>query len=162
MLTREQRIGAFFIVGLLLLFVAIELTLGLGLFKSRYPLYASFRDVQGLDTGADVLLAGIKVGRVADLKIVERQVKIRMMIDHGFEVKRDSVARLDFRALSGERFVAISLGSPTAPTAKPGDTIDGETPATFAAWADEPATAAATASGPPATPKPHPQPRPRD
>jgi len=35
MLTREQKIGAFFIVGLVLLFIAIELTLGLGIFKSR-------------------------------------------------------------------------------------------------------------------------------
>jgi phospholipid/cholesterol/gamma-HCH transport system substrate-binding protein len=137
MLTREQRIGAFFIVGLVLLFIAIELTLGLRLFKSRYPLYASFRDVQGLDTGGDVLLAGIKVGRVAELKIVDRQVVIRMMIDHGYEVKRDSIARLDFRALSGERYVAVSLGSPTAPTAQPGDTIEGETPASFADVVDQ-------------------------
>jgi phospholipid/cholesterol/gamma-HCH transport system substrate-binding protein len=137
MLTREQRIGAFFIVGLVLLFIAIELTLGLGLFKSRYPLYASFRDVQGLDTGGDVLLAGIKVGRVAELKIVDRQVVIRMMIDHGNEVKRDSIARLEFRALSGERYVAVSLGSPTAPTAQPGDMLEGETPASFADVVDQ-------------------------
>jgi len=146
MLTREQRIGVFFIVGLVLLFIAIELTLGLGLFKSRYPLYARFRDVQGLDTGADVLLAGIKVGRVADLKIVDRQVVVRMMIDHGFEVKRDSIARLDFRALSGERFVAISLGSPTAPMAQPGESIDGETPASFADVVDELSTVASNVS----------------
>ena len=142
MLTREQKIGAFFIVGLVLLFIAIELTLGLGVFKSRYPLYASFRDVQGLDTGGDVLLAGIKVGRVADLKIVDRQVVIRMMIDHGYEVKRDSIARLEFRALSGERYVAVSLGSPTAPTAQSGDTLEGETPASFADVVDELSTVA--------------------
>jgi len=50
MLTNEQRIGIFFVVGLVLLFIAIELTLGLGLFTHRYTLYATFRDVQGLDT----------------------------------------------------------------------------------------------------------------
>ena len=50
MLTREQRIGAFFVVGVILLFIAIELTLGVGLFRRRYPLYATFRDVQGLDS----------------------------------------------------------------------------------------------------------------
>jgi phospholipid/cholesterol/gamma-HCH transport system substrate-binding protein len=132
MLTREQKIGVFFIGGLVLLFIAIELTLGLGLFRARYPLYASFHDVQGLDGGADVLLAGIKAGRVAGMRIENREVVVRMMIDGSFEVKKDSVARLDFRALSGERFVSISLGSPTAPAAHAGDTIEGETPASFA------------------------------
>ena len=52
MLTNEQRIGLFFIVGLVLLFIAIELTLGLGFLHRRYPLYALFPDVQGLDVGA--------------------------------------------------------------------------------------------------------------
>src|SRR5882724_4344264 len=101
MLSREQKIGIFFVVGLVLLFVAIELTLGLGFLRSRYPLYASFQHVQGLDTGADVRLAGIKAGRVDSMRIEGRQVVVKFMIDHAYEVKKDSIARLDFRALSG-------------------------------------------------------------
>jgi phospholipid/cholesterol/gamma-HCH transport system substrate-binding protein len=103
MLTREQKIGLFFIVGIVLFLVAIELTLGLGLLRSRYPLYATFPDVQGLDAGADVRLAGLKAGRVDSLSIEERHVRVKMLIDRGLEVKKDSIARLDFRALSGER-----------------------------------------------------------
>jgi phospholipid/cholesterol/gamma-HCH transport system substrate-binding protein len=131
MLTKEQRIGIFFIVGLVLLFAAVELTLGLGVLEKRYPLYAHFADVQGLDTGADVRVAGIKAGRVDSLRIEGGVVVVRMAIDRSVEVKKDSVARLDFRALSGERFVALSLGTPTAKPAQPGDTIEGETPASF-------------------------------
>ncbi|TMA37799.1 MAG: MCE family protein [Deltaproteobacteria bacterium] len=131
MLTREQRIGAFFVVGVILLFVAIELTLGVGLFKRRYPLYATFRDVQGLDTGADVRLAGIKAGRVGGMQIERDRVRVKLLINGGLAVKKDSVARLDFRALSGERFVALTLGTPTAKAAEPGDTLEGETPASF-------------------------------
>ncbi len=131
MLTREQRIGLFFVVGLVLLFVAIELTLGVGIFKHRYTLYATFRDVQGLDAGADVRLAGIKAGRVEGMRIEEGHVRVAMAIDRSLDVKKDSVARLDFRALSGERFVSLSLGTPTAKRAEAGDTLDGETPASF-------------------------------
>jgi len=137
MLTREQRIGAFFIVGLVLLFAAIELTLGLGLLHSRWTLYATFRDVQGLDKGADVRLAGIRAGRVDEMRIENGRVVVKMAIDRGVAVKKDSVARLDFRALSGERFVALSLGTPTAAAAVPGDTIEGETPAGFADVVDQ-------------------------
>lgn len=137
MLTNEQRIGIFFIVGLVLLFIAIELTLGLGLFTRRYSLYATFRDVQGLDTGADVRVAGIKAGRVESMRIEHGTVVVKMAIDSHFEVKKDSVARLDFRALSGDRFIALSLGTPTAKRAEPGDTLEGETPAGFADVVDK-------------------------
>jgi phospholipid/cholesterol/gamma-HCH transport system substrate-binding protein len=146
MLSREQKIGLFFIVGIVLFLIAIELTLGLGLLKNRYPLYANFQDVQGLDVGADVRLAGIKAGRVDSLRIDGRHVAVKLMIDQGFEVKKDSVARLDFRALSGERFVAVSLGTPTAKRAEPGDVIEGETPASFADVVDQLATVAENVS----------------
>jgi len=137
MLTREQRIGAFFVIGLVLLFLTIELTLGVGLFEHRYPLYAVFTDVQGLDSGADVRLAGIKAGRVESMRIEQGRVVVKMAIDASLVVKKDSVARLDFRALSGDRFVAISLGTPTAKAAASGDTIEGQTPASFSDVVDQ-------------------------
>jgi phospholipid/cholesterol/gamma-HCH transport system substrate-binding protein len=146
MLTTEQRIGAFFIVGLVLFLVATELTFGLGLLRPRYPLYATFRDVQGLDVGADVRLAGLKAGRVDSMRIDEGVVKVKMMIDRGLEVKKDSVAKLDFRALSGERFIALSLGTPTARRAEPDDVLEGETPASFADVVDELSTVAENVS----------------
>jgi phospholipid/cholesterol/gamma-HCH transport system substrate-binding protein len=147
MLTQEQRIGAFFLVGIVLFFVAVELTLGLGLLHERYPLYATFADVQGLDKGADVRLAGLRAGRVDSMRIDGRHVVVKLALDHAVEVRKDAVARLDFRALSGERFVAISLGTPTAPVAKPGDTIEGETPSGFADVVDQLAGVAESVTG---------------
>ena len=132
MLSNEQRIGLFFLVGLCLLVAAVELTVGVRVFHKPYVLYATFTDVQGLDRGADVRLAGIKAGRVRGMEIEHGVVRVALAIDQGLEVKKDSVARLDFRALSGERFVSLTLGAPGAPVARAGDTIEGETPASFA------------------------------
>ena len=137
MLSNEQRIGVFFLVGLALLAVAVELTIGLGLFQHRYVLYADFRDVQGLDRGADVRLAGLRAGRVDDLRIEGDHVRVSMAMDGQFTVQRDAIAKLDFRALSGERFVALTLGTPNAPAARPGDVLEGETPAGFADAVDQ-------------------------
>ncbi len=131
MLTNEQRIGLFFLVGLVLFVVAVELTVGLGVFRRRYPLFATFRDVQGLDVGADVRLAGLRAGRVEGMRIDGDRVVVELAIDGDQVVRKDSVARLDFRALSGERFVALTLGTPTAPPAEPGDVLEGEAPASF-------------------------------
>src|SRR5437016_2695696 len=102
MLSREQRIGVFFVIGLVLLFLTIELTLGVGLFEHRYPLYAVFTDVQGLDSGADVRLAGIKAGRVESMRLEQGRVVVKMAIDAGLVVKKDSVARPAFRAITGK------------------------------------------------------------
>lgn len=137
MLSTEQRIGLFFLVGLALLAVAVELTIGLGLFRRRYQLAADFRDVQGLDRGADVRLAGLRAGRVQDLRLEGDHVRVTMAIDSTLTVRRDAVAKLDFRALSGERFVALTLGTPTAPPARPGDVLEGETPAGFGDAVDQ-------------------------
>ena len=131
MFSHEQRIGVFFLVGLLLLVAAIELTIGSGWFHPRYPLQALFRNVQGLDVGADVRLAGLRVGRVAALAIDQDQVRVTLLVDRRYPIKKNATARLDFRALSGERFVEVSLGTPEAPAAAPGDTIVGDTPASF-------------------------------
>jgi phospholipid/cholesterol/gamma-HCH transport system substrate-binding protein len=146
MLSNEQRIGLFFVVGLLLLLVAIELTLGFGLLRDRQPLFATFRDVQGLDDGADVRLAGIKAGQVDSMRIEAGTVLVKMLVNDDLEVKKDSIARLDFRALSGERFISLSLGSPTAPRAEPGDVLEGETPASFADAVDQLSTVAQNVS----------------
>jgi phospholipid/cholesterol/gamma-HCH transport system substrate-binding protein len=136
-MSREQRIGLFFLVGLVLLALAIELTLGLGLFHRRYLLKADFTDVQGLDRGADVRLAGLRAGRVDDLALEGDHVRVTMAIDGNLTARRDSVARLAFRALSGERFVSLTLGTPTAPPAGPGDVLEGETPAGLADAVDQ-------------------------
>src|SRR5207249_10133473 len=120
-----------------LLSVAIQLTLGLGLLRRRYPLYATFRDGQGLDSGADVRLAGIKAGRVDGMQIEQGHVRVTLLINGGLGVTKDSLARLDFRALSGERFVSLTLGTPTAKPAEPGDTLEGETPASFSDVVDQ-------------------------
>lgn len=146
MLTTEQKIGAFFLVGLLLLLVAIELTLGLGLLRDRYVVHARFRDVQGLDVGGDVRVAGIKAGRVEGVTLEGDHVRVDLALDRGIRVKKDSVARLDFRALSGERYVSLSLGTPTAPEAEPGDVLEGETPASFADAIDRMAVVAESVS----------------
>jgi phospholipid/cholesterol/gamma-HCH transport system substrate-binding protein len=144
MLTREQRIGLFVLGALVLLVVAVELTMGVGLFQRRTTVYATFADVQGLDRGADVRLAGIRAGRVTDFRLDGDHVRVTMALDTSLLPRRDSRARLDFRALSGERFVALSAGTGGAPVVTDGDTIEGETPAGIAEAVDRLAAVAAS------------------
>ncbi|ABD45614.1 MlaD family protein [Neorickettsia sennetsu] len=58
-----------------------------------YELNAIFDDALGLSIGSDVLLSGVKAGRITKLSIGESfRVHVRMCIDEGVRLPRDSVA----------------------------------------------------------------------
>jgi phospholipid/cholesterol/gamma-HCH transport system substrate-binding protein len=136
-MTNEQKVGLFFVVGTVLVVLAIEMTVGIGLLTSGYHLYVSYPDVGGLRTGDAVQVAGLKLGRVDEIKLQPEGVRVKLRLDKQAVVHRDSVARLDYQALSGMRFIAISLGTAHTPALKDGDTIDGQTPPGITQMVDE-------------------------
>lgn len=127
-MTNEQKVGLFFLIGILLVIVAIEVTVGTGLFTRGYRLYVTYPNVEGLRSGDTVQVAGLKLGKVETVTLQPDGVRVSLKLEHRAVVRRDSVARLDFQALSGSRFISISLGTPASPVLKDGDTIEGETP----------------------------------
>jgi phospholipid/cholesterol/gamma-HCH transport system substrate-binding protein len=127
-MTNEQKVGLFFLVGIILVFVAIEATVGTQLLTTTYNLYVKYNDVEGLRTGDPVQVAGLKLGKVDGISLQPNGVLVKLQLDQQAVVRRDSVARLDYRALSGNRFISISLGTPNSPVLKNGDTVEGEVP----------------------------------
>ncbi|MGH7897982.1 MAG: MlaD family protein [Candidatus Binatia bacterium] len=135
--TREQRVGLFFLGGILLFVGFIEATVGSGLFSPGYRVWAEFTDVQGLNTGAQVRVAGVKAGTVRDIRLEPDRVRVALELRRGIEVHADAVARLDFQALSGARFVTIDRGSPEARLVEPEATIRSESAAGISQMVDE-------------------------
>lgn len=125
-MSKEQKVGLFFLFGVILAAVAVEVTVGTGLFTKRYHLYTQYRDVEGLKVGDPVRIAGVQTGKVDQIAVTSEYVRVRMQINASGQVRRDSVAHLDFQALSGSRYIAISLGSPGQPVLQAGDTVPGE------------------------------------
>jgi phospholipid/cholesterol/gamma-HCH transport system substrate-binding protein len=128
-LSKEQRVGLFFLGGILLFVGFIEVTVGTGLFSRGYRVWAEFPDVQGLTTGAQVRVAGVKAGTVREIRLEPDRVRVGFDIDRAIQIYHNAVARLDFQALSGARFVTIDRGSPRSGPIAPGATIQGESPA---------------------------------
>jgi phospholipid/cholesterol/gamma-HCH transport system substrate-binding protein len=127
-MTNEQKVGLFFLVGIIIAFAALEATVGSGLLQRGYHLWVEYPTVGGLADGDAVQVAGIKMGSVTQVEIAGDRVRVQMRLDSKAQIRRDSVARLDFQALSGSRFINISLGSPNQPILKDGDTVQGELP----------------------------------
>ena len=136
-LSREQKVGLFFLGGLLLFIGFLQLTVGIGLLQRKYRIWVEFRDVQGLSTGAQVRVAGVKVGAVDEIQLQPDKVRVALTLQRGVDVRENGIARLDFQALSGTRFVAIDPGSPEEKPLAPDSTIHSEEPSGISQMVDE-------------------------
>ncbi len=135
--TREQRVGFFFLGGLFMFVVFVEATVGSGLFSRGYRVWAEFDDVQGLTSGAQVRVAGVKAGTVREIRLENDRVRVAFEIGKGITIHKDAVARLDFQALSGARFVTIDRGSASTPVLPPDSVIRSESAAGISQMVDE-------------------------
>ncbi len=139
-MTKEQRVGLFTLGGLVLLGLAIEMTVGFGLLRRGYPLYAAFRDVGGLDRGATVRVGGVKAGKVDAIELRPDGVRVTMTIDRRVSIPTGAVAQLEAQALAGQRHVNIAIpegaGADVVPVA-PGATLPTEEARSFTQLAGE-------------------------
>ncbi|MCB0636350.1 MAG: MCE family protein [Lewinella sp.] len=109
------RLGIFVIIGLLLFTFAVYSIGNMNsLFQSSFRLNALFENVNGLQPGNNVRYAGINVGSVEDIRIVDDstvQVVMRVGNELLGVVKRDAVASIGSSGLVGSMLINISPGA---------------------------------------------------
>lgn len=78
----------------------------------RYEVVAKFRSANGLATGADVRVAGVKVGRVESMILdpATYKAKVVLSVDKAVELTTDAIAKIDTEGLLGGTFVDIDPG----------------------------------------------------
>jgi phospholipid/cholesterol/gamma-HCH transport system substrate-binding protein len=87
---------------------------------------ARFTDATLLLPGDDVRIAGVRVGQVEDVGIVDRkQAEVTFSVSAGRKLPKNVIAQIKFRNLVGQRYVSLSQGSGGNPndTLSPGETI---------------------------------------
>lgn len=112
---REVAVGIVLLLGAALL-VYISLNLGqLGFGQTQgYTVQAEFPNVGGLQEGAGVELAGVKIGRVASVTLTETyRARITLQILPTISLQEDSRAAIKSKGLIGERYIEISPGKAT-------------------------------------------------
>lgn len=110
----EKKVGIFFIIGLFLLMGLVELAEEIVVFKKEYSLKAYFKSANGLRVGDVVAVAGVEVGKVKQIKVLEDKIEVIMRLDRQAEVRADSIAIIKMTTLLGGKYVDISLGTPGA------------------------------------------------
>ncbi len=107
----EARVGIIVFAGIVALIVVYWFLGGLGLRASMYKIYAVFDNAQRLQRGAEVRLAGVKVGRTSDPTLTAgAKARVVMHIENGVTIPSDSVARITTGGIIGEYLIDIRPG----------------------------------------------------
>jgi phospholipid/cholesterol/gamma-HCH transport system substrate-binding protein len=107
------------IIGLVVLLIAVTFfvfaynTTNIKKLEKSYPLKARFNQVEGIVVGSDVMMSGIKVGSVTNLKI-DKDTYYAVMtfsIDDSLKLPVDSSLKITTNGLLGGKYVAVVPGS---------------------------------------------------
>ncbi len=113
--TLEFRLGIFIVLAVIAAFIIVEIIGGPDFFKPAYHVRARFNNIQDLKIGDPVKMAGVPVGRVAKLSLIENKVELILRLNKGTPVHTDSKAIVKFAGLMGQNYVSIDFGTPNSP-----------------------------------------------
>ena len=131
--SRKLKTGLFVVISLAFLLVLIFL-IGKqkNIFGNTFTAYANFKNIAGLKTGSYVRFAGIDVGTVDNISIVnDTTVKVDLLLQKNIRpfVKTDMVANIGSDGLMGDKLILLGPGSDSAPLVKEGGPIKAMDPA---------------------------------
>lgn len=108
----ETLIGGLVILGAILFFNYSANTADIGA-KEGYTLHAHFAGVGGLRAGDDVVISGVKVGKVANITLNPETylAEVSLSINDGVFVPYDTAALISSESLLGGLYLALEPGS---------------------------------------------------
>ncbi len=127
----EIKVGLFVLFGLVLLaIVTIQFSKGTSLFRSTYELKLNAVNVGGIKPRAGVLLAGVQVGSVAEVKLAEggKSVLIRLRIYNDFKIYHDARFVIEQAGFLGDQYVSVIPTTNSEPFLVDGDEVPCQEP----------------------------------
>lgn len=125
--TNRAKLGLFIVTGIILFMAAIYfIGAKQQLFNSTFRVSTQFSDVSGLQVGNNVRFAGITVGTIENIEIVnDTTVKVDMIVSSDTKkfIRKDSKAVIGSDGLMGSKIMNIMPGSPQQPEIEHNDLI---------------------------------------
>jgi phospholipid/cholesterol/gamma-HCH transport system substrate-binding protein len=135
---REVRVGLFVLIAVIVLVVLILNASGDISFRSKKHLRVKFASAEGLRKGAEVRLAGVRVGKVDDVQLLPPsddpnapRVEAKISVDSTVDgkpitdlIRTDSSAQLVAPSLLGsDKIVSVTMGTSVGQPVKDGDEL---------------------------------------
>ncbi len=126
--SQKTKLGIFVIISTILFVVAVYMIgQGKDLFKKTFTISAYFQNVNGLQNGNNVRYAGIDIGTVKSINMVnDSTIKVDMNIEEKIiqHIKKDAIATIGSDGLVGNMIVNIVPGKGTASIIENHDIIE--------------------------------------
>ena len=121
------KLGIFVVTGILAPIVGLYfIGSNRNMFGSTFKLYATFHDVSGLQSGNNVRYAGINVGTVKAIKIVnDTVIRVEMSLKSDLKkvIRKNSPVSVGTDGFMGNKLINIDPGTPNVSLANDGDEL---------------------------------------
>ena len=126
------KLGAFVLAGLIfLLLILYMIGKNRTMFGGNYKLRARFENVQGLKSGNNVRYAGIDIGTVEKVSIINDTImEVKMIIDNKakFILRKNAIVSIGTDGLVGNKVVNIAASKSDSPLAEENDILPTKKP----------------------------------
>ena len=127
----EWKVGLFVCIGLVLLAILLlQFTKGASVFRSHYDIRLRAASSSGLRENAQVLMAGVQVGLVHDIRLGAegKSVVMTLRIYRPFEIRKDARFVIEQAGFLGDQYVSIQPTGNEGPVLAPGEEVRAEAP----------------------------------
>ncbi len=118
MVTRSQkiRLAVFLIVSVSVLIIAIAIVTGNRLFQKKVTYFIRYKDVSltGLEIGSAVKYRGIRIGRIEDIYIDEKDITsviVEITVQPEVPIKEDTEAVVNYIGITGLKLIELMGGT---------------------------------------------------
>jgi phospholipid/cholesterol/gamma-HCH transport system substrate-binding protein len=125
----ELTTGVFLILGFLaLVYLSVRMARMETIGQSGYSVKTRFSTVEGLKNGAIVEIAGVEIGRVKDIELMDYRAIVTLGIRKDVKLPEDTIVSIRTKGLLGEKYVRISPGGSDVYIKPGGEIFDTEPP----------------------------------
>jgi len=127
----ETKVGLFVLIGLALLgLLMLQFSKGTSLYRGTYELHLHAGNVGGIKPRAAVLLAGVQIGTVTDIRLAPdgKSVTIDLKIYKEYPIYHDARFVIEQSGFLGDQFISIVPNQNLDPTWTDGANVECESP----------------------------------
>jgi len=122
-LNNETKVGLFFVISIALFGLMLEVGNRWKIFDHGIPYKTFLATTTGLKNGDSVKLAGVDVGTISEITVLEDRVQVKFEVKPGTRIKQDTVAGIRMTSMLGGQFLGLSFGSAGSPDLPAGSTV---------------------------------------
>ncbi|MBR5877370.1 MAG: MCE family protein [Alistipes sp.] len=116
---KEIKVGLFTLAVLLVGWGVVRVLKGSEIFSNSYTYYAYYTEVGGIQPASSVMISGVKVGTVTDVRLSENPadgVELVLTVEKKYRIPVDSKAEIFNDGLMGGKAVKILMGTSSEST----------------------------------------------